>query len=165
MRRSEAGDAQVRPSVVKALQIADVRGAPMRAVQRVHVVPDMGVQGDRYFGRGGPAAITLIEIEALDAVVGDAGMQLEFSATRRNVLTSGVALNDLVGREFGLGEAVLHGVGLCEPCWHITGENTAVLRSLVHRGGLRAEVLTAGVIEVGAIVEFESEQARDGVVM
>jgi MOSC domain-containing protein YiiM len=137
----------------------------MQGVQRVQVVPDMGVQGDRYFGRGGTAAITLIEREVLDAVADDVGVQLEFSATRRNVLTSGVALNDLVGREFRLGDAVLRGVEVCEPCWHVTGDNTAVLRSLVHRGGLRAEILTGGAIDVGAIIESAAERIREGVVM
>ena len=84
-------------------------------------------------------AITLIEAEALEALEREHGVRLEPHESRRNIVTRGVALNELVGREFRVGEVVLRGLMLCEPCRHLeklTGKQ--LIRGLVHRGGLRA---------------------------
>jgi MOSC domain-containing protein YiiM len=75
---------------------------------------------------------------------------LDPSETRRNILTRGVRLNDLVGREFSVGEVRLRGIRLCEPCSHLaglTGRN--VIPAFTHRGGLRAQILSGGTIRVG----------------
>jgi MOSC domain-containing protein YiiM len=135
-----------------ALQIAATKGAPMTRVATVRAVPGKGLVGDRYFGQahgGRVAGVTLIESEVLDALERDYGVRLDFSATRRNILTRGVSLNELVGEVFRVGGVVLRGTGLCEPCWHIAASDPRVLRGLVHRGGLRAEILGEGTIGVG----------------
>jgi MOSC domain-containing protein YiiM len=134
------------------------------AVAEVQAVPGKGLAGDRYFddtgtfselGRGG-RDVTLIEAEALDALERDYGIALEAAASRRNILTRGVALNDLVDREFRIGEVRLRGVRLCEPCQHLCDLNGVnLLRGLLHRAGLRADVLTEGRIRVGDTLEAQ----------
>ncbi|HEV2281539.1 MAG TPA: MOSC domain-containing protein [bacterium] len=102
----------------------------------------------------GPGRVTLIEEGAFDALRPD--YEIEFGAgdSRRNIVTRGVALNHLVGREFRVGDVALRGIRLCEPCRHleqVTGRR--VRAGLVHRGGLRAQILTAGSISTGDPIE------------
>lgn len=130
----------------------------MQSVPRIEAVAGKGLQGDRYFdvvSRDGKTEktgrhATLIESEALEALARDYEMKLPAEQSRRNILTRGVALNHLVGREFKIGNAVFRGMRLCEPCKHLeklTG--MPVMRGLLHRGGLRAEIIKGGTISVG----------------
>ena len=120
-----------------------------------------GIPGDRYFdGTGTFSAsekhgqeLTLIEAEVLDALSED-GLELTPADARRNVVTRGIDLNALVGQEFQLGTARCIGRRLCEPCSHLqrlTGR--ALLRPMVHRGGLRADILSSGVVNVGDAID------------
>jgi MOSC domain-containing protein YiiM len=145
------------PSVV-ALFIGPTLEQPLHAVDQVVSVAGHGLEGDRKFRREGlpprkngpDREITLIEAEAIEAVNRDYGIELLPIETRRNVITRGVALNHLVGKPFRIGEAVLHGLRLCEPCTHLESlTRPGVREALVHRGGLRAQVLQGGVIRVG----------------
>jgi MOSC domain-containing protein YiiM len=98
--------------------------------------------------------VTLIESEAVDGVNRDYATRLDPIETRRNILTRGVALNHLVGREFKVGPARLRGLELCEPCTHLEAlTRKGVMRALIHRGGLRAQVLEGGAIRVGDSIE------------
>jgi len=141
-----------------SIHIAAKAEAPTRAVPEVRAVPGKGLEGDRYFNssgtysdRPGPAReITLIESEAIDAMARDNKLTIHAGDARRNVVTRGVPLNHLVGREFTVGGVRLRGIRLCEPCSHLEGlTRKGVLSGLVHRGGLRAEIVTEGVIHVG----------------
>ena len=97
--------------------------------------------------------LTLIEAEALEALEAEQGIELTAAESRRNVLTRGVGLNDLVGKRFRVGEVECEGVELCEPCNHLEGlTRPGVLRGMVHRAGLCAEVLSGGSIRVGDAV-------------
>jgi MOSC domain-containing protein YiiM len=133
----------------------------MVAVSEARAVPGRGLEGDRYFNQAGTFwkpqpdyELTLIEIEALEGLQREFGVELEAGDGRRNVVTRGVSLNDLVGQEFQVGEVRLRGIRLCEPCSHLAKlSHRAVLRGLVHRGGLRAQILTEGKIHVGDAVE------------
>ena len=146
---------------VVSIHIADTGEALMRSVREVRAVPGRGLEGDRYFAkegsfsdRGGPGRdVTLIEIEAIEALERDYQTKIEPGAARRNIVTRGIGLNHLVGREFKVGDVTLRGVRLCEPCAHLQ-KLTAdkVLPGLVHRGGLRCDILTSGVIRPGAPV-------------
>ena len=129
-------------------------------VGSARLVAGRGVEGDRYFlgkgsfshWRGTGRALTLVEAEALE----DVG--LDFAAARRNVVTRGVALNDLVGVRFRIGEVELWARRLCEPCSHLEKlmERDGLMRSLAGRGGIRVDVLTDGEIAVGdALVEIQ----------
>jgi MOSC domain-containing protein YiiM len=98
--------------------------------------------------------VTLIEVEALEALQRDYGVELQPSESRRNIVTRGVALNHLIGREFSVGDVRLRGLELCEPCGHLEGlTRPGVKQGLIHRGGLRAQILSEGVINVGDRIE------------
>jgi MOSC domain-containing protein YiiM len=146
---------------VDSIYVAAAAKEPMRSVSEAHAVPGRGLEGDRYFNWEGTFwkpqpdyELTLIEIEAIEDFKRDFGVELEAGDGRRNVVTRGVSLNDLVGREFQVGSVRLRGIRLCEPCSHLARlSHRAVLRGLVHRGGLRAQILTDGKIRVGDVVE------------
>ena len=143
---------------VLSIHVAPERGAPTTSMAQVRAVPGKGLVGDRHFGRAesDPDAprpdreITLVEVETLEALARDDGVRLESGDARRNLVTHGVALNHLVERQFTVGEVALLGLRLCEPCAHLAElTHESVLQGLVHRGGLRAQILTEGVIRVG----------------
>lgn len=143
---------------VHSIHITSKFGDPTQPVKEIHAVPDLGLEGDRYFGPAGVGQkrtgagrdITLIEIEALEAIHRESGIELTPGDARRNIVTQGVPLNHLVDKEFQVGEVRLRGVRLCEPCQHLASlTQPEVLPALVHRGGLRAEILTDGIIRVG----------------
>jgi MOSC domain-containing protein YiiM len=147
---------------VEAIHIAPLAGMPMNGVDSARAIPGRGLEGDRYFSKSGTYSakdgadreITLIETEALEALRRDYGISLEATETRRNVATRGVPLNHLVDRQFRIGEVILLGVRLCEPCGYMEKLSGKPVRAgLVHRGGLRAQILTEGVIRVGDRVE------------
>ncbi|HEY6184582.1 MAG TPA: MOSC domain-containing protein [Terriglobales bacterium] len=85
------------------------------------------------------------------------GIEIAPGDTRRNIVTRGMSLNDLVGQEFHIGEVRIRGLRLCEPCDHLAklvGERK-VLYGLVHKGGLRAEILTEGILHVGDAIGLD----------
>jgi MOSC domain len=142
---------------VEAIVIAPEAEAPGVTVPRAAAVAGRGLDGDRYFDGAGTFSdahdrghdLTLIEAEALEEL----GM-ITAEEARRNVVTRGIDLNALVGRRFRVGEAECVGRRLCEPCAHLQRlTHPGILRDLVHRGGLRADVVTAGRIGVGDRVE------------
>ena len=140
--------------MVVAIAIAGVRGELPEPVERVSVRAGHGIEGDYHAGVDGNVALTLIDEDALDGLQRDTGITLSHAETRRNVLTRGVDLNALVGKRFRVGDVECEGVELCEPCnrlVHLVGER-GVLRGLVHRGGLRADVVAGGEIAVGDAV-------------
>jgi MOSC domain-containing protein YiiM len=146
------------PGRVEQIHIAAEEEAPVRAVDSVAVLTGRGLEGDRYLApadawapRG--TAITLIESEAIEAVIAEHGIDLRDGRSRRQVTTSGVALNDLVGKEFLVGAVRCRGYELCEPCTHLESmTERGVIKAFVHRGGLRADVLEGGTIAVGDAV-------------
>jgi MOSC domain-containing protein YiiM len=147
---------------VVSIQIAARAGGDMQPVESVKAVAGKGLLGDRYFEATGTYSkkdgpdreVTLIEIEAIEGLERDYGVKLEPRNSRRNIVTRGVPLNHLVDQEFRVGEVVLRGIRLCEPCGHLAEVAQAkVLPGLVHRGGLRAQVVREGVIRIGDSVE------------
>jgi MOSC domain-containing protein YiiM len=144
---------------VEAIFIGGVAQGPMRSVAQVEGEAGVGLEGDRYAARAGSfsgndspgRALTLIEAEAVEAASRDYGMELDAGDTRRNVVTRGVALNHLVGKEFTVGSVRLLGIKLNEPCEHlekVSGRH-GIRKALTHRGGLRADILEGGTIRVG----------------
>lgn len=143
---------------VVSIHIAREAAKPTESVSEVRAVPGKGLEGDRYFKREGTYSsregpdreITLIEIETIEALARDYKYELAPGDARRNVVTRGVALNHLVDREFSVGEVRLRGLRLNEPCNHLAGlTDEKVKQALVHRGGLRAHILSEGVIRPG----------------
>lgn len=150
---------------VVSIHIAATSGEPMASVDEVHAVPGKGLEGDRYFNQTGTFwkpdpdfELTLIEVEAFEGMQRESGLDLQPSEGRRNIVTRGVPLNHLVGQEFHVGKVRLRGIRLCEPCSHLAKMSRAgILGGLVHRGGLRAQILTDGVIRVGDTVGEEAD--------
>lgn len=142
----------IAAGVVEALLIAPDRTAPVQSVGSAQATED-GLEGDRYIlGRGTFAsrrpgsALTLIDAAVLEDLPGVVDH-------RRNVVVRGTDLNALVGVTFALGDAVCRGRRLCEPCAHLDRLNGGgILRPLVHRGGLRADVVVPGTIHLGDVL-------------
>jgi len=147
---------------VESIHIASAAEGPPQSVARVKAIPGVGLEGDRYalklgtFYRPTPdRELTLIEAEAIEALGRDYHTELAAGDARRNIVTRNVPLNHLVGKEFAIGDVGLRGIRLCEPCDHlqkVTGK--PVIKGLLHRGGLRAQILTPGTIRVGDTVSF-----------
>lgn len=143
--------AKAVPGSVAGLLIAPEAEAPLVPVKSVVAIAGRGLDGDRYAaGRGtfsGPGRgyqLTLVEAETLDE------LDVSWERARRNVVTRGVSLNPLVGRRFRIGEVECIGRRLCEPCAHLERVSGAgLLRPLVHRGGLRTDILVGGTITLG----------------
>ncbi len=140
-------------SSVEAIYLHGPKGAAMNRVDEATARAGLGLEGDRYFKPSGnepDREITLIEAEAIEALNQVEKIPFEIDEGRRNVVTRGVALNHLVGREFTVGAARLAGIRLCEPCDHLQKlTRPGVLRGLLHRGGLRARIVRGGPIRVG----------------
>jgi MOSC domain-containing protein YiiM len=144
---------------VEAIFLAQPELGPRTEVDRVTAVAGRGLDGDAYqagpgsrrpAGPGNGRDITLMEAEALEALAAERGIALEPWEGRRNVLTRGISLNDLVGRRFRVGDVECRGRRLCDPCAHLQSvTRPGVLKGLAGRGGLRADVLTGGAIAVG----------------
>ncbi|MEX2256543.1 MAG: MOSC domain-containing protein [Acidimicrobiia bacterium] len=148
---------------VVAIYVAPGEGAPMEARDEVRALAGKGLEGDRYAidagkysgTKVGKRAITLIEREAVEAARTEYGVELEESETRRNLVTEGMPVNHLVGKEFTVGGVPMRGYDLAEPCTYLEGlTREGIRRSLVHRGGLRAEILDDGPIRVGDVVRL-----------
>lgn len=153
---------------VTAIYISRESKAPMESLGSVEAIAGKGLVGDRYFneegtfskhGRGENAGrdVTLVSLEAIEAVNQESNLAITPADTRRNILTEGVSLNDLVGKTFAIGEVILQGVRLCEPCNHlakVTGKGGKLTSNLVHRGGLRADIVQDGVIHADDIIRL-----------
>lgn len=141
-------------------------GKAMVPVQELVLVAGAGIEGDRYFAfdQTYPGQnLTLIEKEEIEAFNARHGTTIGIMEPRRNVITRGVRLNALVGREFTVGEVRLRGVQLCEPCGtlaaHLAETGVAkseIVRTFTHRAGLRVDVLNSGRICVGDVVLVDS---------
>lgn len=158
---STAGAREPGAGTVTAIVLAPAAEAPAHEVQRARARPGAGLEGDRYAQGAGSFStrgaqgheLTLIEAEALEGIAVPGGGRLTPAQARRNVVTRGVSLNDLVSRRFTVGEVECVGRRLCEPCALLERlTRPGVLRAFVHRGGLRADILTPGEITVGAPV-------------
>jgi MOSC domain-containing protein YiiM len=133
------------------------RYALPQPVERVRAAAGRGLEGNRYFFDGdAPAgrALTLIAAEAIEAMAAETGVEITAAESRRNVLTRGIDLNALVGARFRVGGVECVGVELCEPCKTLESlTKPGVVRGLVHRGGLNADIVSDGEIAVGDPVE------------
>ena len=142
-------------------QLAIEAAAPMEGMDEVVAVAGRGVEGDRYFkeigffshNKGVRRQLTLFEVEVLEAIKRDQNTDISPSDCRMNLGTRNVPLSHLVGREFRVGEAILRGVELNEPCQHLEDVvGKRLIPYLIHRSGLFAEILRGGIIRPGDTV-------------
>jgi len=136
--------------------------------ESVRVLAGRGVDGDRYFDRHEEPGqnVTLVEAEAIERFLQTQGRPHDLSVTGRNLVTRGVRLNDLLGQTFRAGGVTLRGVELCEPCLGLgkalaseTLKPADVVKAFLHCGGLRADVVTDGVISVGDLIQRDATAA------
>ncbi len=142
---------------LRAIQLTPSKGAALVSVSETEAIPGQGLAGDRR-ANGRPTQpmnqVTLIETESLTAAARDYELTIEPLLTRRNLLTEGVPLNHLVGVEFQVGPVVLRGIELCEPCGYLEGCTfPGIKKALLHRGGLRAEIVRGGTIRIGDTIQ------------
>jgi MOSC domain-containing protein YiiM len=142
---------------VEGIFLAETRGEIPQPVDRARAVAGAGLVGNRYFYSDGNAppgrAVTLVAAEGVEAFVDETGIQLTPAETRRNVVTRGIDVNELVGKRFRVGAVECEGVELCEPCTILEGmTKPGVIKGLAHRGGLNADILSDGEISVGDAV-------------
>jgi MOSC domain-containing protein len=147
----------VASGTIKAICIGAVAGGLMQVVQSAEAIAGQGLNGDRYSrgegsfnkGRQGRRQVTLINGSFFP------GSGFEYVETRRNIVTLGIELMDLIGKEFRVGEALMRGVKYCDPCLRpsaLSGKTTAFKDVFHDRGGLVAEVLESGMIRVDDLV-------------
>lgn len=150
---------------VELIALAAEAEAPMTVVPSVEAIEGCGLRGDRYERGAGTFSdpsgrgydLTLVEAEALEDLAAG-GVELAPAEARRNLVVKGIALDDLVGRRFRVGEVECFGQRRCEPCSHLEKlTRPGVLRGLVHRGGLRADVMSSGEIRAGDRIEALSQ--------
>jgi len=138
--------------------IAPEAAMPMRSVDEARLEEGQGIVGDRYYSdkgtfseklKGSPdSEVTLIESEQIDDFNRRNGLDIDYGSPRRNIVTKGIWLNELVNVQFRVGEVLLEGIRLCEPCAHLARLVTEkVLPGLVHRAGLRARIVSSGSIK------------------
>lgn len=153
-RRSERG-------VVELISLAEEAEGPMKTVPAADALAGRGLEGDRYARGAGTFSdpngrgydLTLVEAEALEELAAG-GVEIPPADTRRNLVVRGMALDELIGKRFRVGEVECYGQRRCEPCAHLERlTRPGVLRGLVHRGSLRADVLSDGKIRIGDHIE------------
>ncbi len=144
-----------------AIYIGARKRDELRRVAEVAAQAGAGLTGDRYSLQQGtftkPGSpdreVTLIEMEAVEALARESQITLDPGQARRNLVTRGVPLNHLVGKEFQVGDVVLRGIRLCEPCDHLESLTVkGVKNGLCHRGGLRAQILRGGILRAGHVI-------------
>ena len=143
------------PGTVIAIHVAPEHGAPTVSVERVEAVAGAGLVGDRHYDPDGEPGnqLTLIEGEQLEDLTTRTGLTLTAAESRRQLTTWAVRLNPLVGNRFMVGEVECVGVELCEPCSHLERlTRRGVLKGMVHRAGLNAQIVRGGEIAIGARV-------------
>lgn len=155
--------------LIERIFLAAKPGGTLIEVPHIRVVAGAGIEGDRYFNaKDEPGQnLTLVEAEVIEDFNAKFGTRHELSSTRRNLVTRGVRLDSLVGKEFSAGSVRLRGVELCEPCMSLgtalatdTVSRAAAVRYLVHRAGIRADILTSGTIAIGAEIGIDSADPR-----
>lgn len=132
---------------VEAIHLGALRVPELWTVDSVRAVAGKGLEGDRhYHEEGAPPgqALTLVEAEVVEEV------GLAPGETRRQVTVRGVKLNELVGKRFRVGDVECFGVELCEPCAHVEElTRPGIIKALVHRAGINADIVTGGTIRIG----------------
>jgi MOSC domain-containing protein YiiM len=150
---------------VVSLYIAPQPSKPMVGIAEVRAFADRGLEGDRFFRESWKAAnrpdkaVSLIEEETVQAAADELGTEALGEKTRRNIVTCGVPLVQLLDREFTIGNVLMRGIRLFEPCNHLEkiSQVSGIFRVLEHRSGLKAAILSDGVIRVGDPVALREE--------
>ncbi len=150
--------------MIKAIFIAKKHGQALSAVDSIHLKANKGIVGDRHYDqhRWPGQNLTLIESEQIDFFNQQYQQTISIQDTRRNIITSGIKLNELVGKKFAIGNTLLYGVELCQPCLSLAealAEKCSmtkheIIKALTNRAGLRASVLSDGTCQLGMPIKL-----------
>jgi MOSC domain-containing protein YiiM len=150
--------------MIESIFVAAEKGSPPVEVHEIQVVARSGIVGDRHFNKHRVPGenMTLIEAEEVERFNTAYGQSIEASSTRRNIVTRSVRLNELVGQQFKIGDVVLYGVELCEPCSKFGKalassdmESKDVIKAWIHKAGLRVDVQVGGIIRMGMNLKID----------
>ena len=140
-------------SKVYKLGITNNNNQKIREVNSIEVLANQGIIGDRHFKEFNDPynQLSLIESENIDYYNIKYGLNIPYIDFRRNIITKGIQLNDLVGKKFQIGRVELKGVDLCRPCRHLSEilNQDNIIREFLRKGGLRCQILSSSSIEVG----------------
>jgi MOSC domain-containing protein YiiM len=148
------------------LYIAPEPAGPMISVAQVRALADRGLEGDRFFRESWAAAkrpdkaVSLIEQEVLEMAASEQQLTIAGDKTRRNIVTRGVPLIELLDRDFMIGNVVMRGIRLFEPCGHLekVSHISGIFRALENRSGLKAAILSDGVIHAGDAIALQAAE-------
>ena len=140
------------PEVYK-IGVSTYNNQTIREVTSVEVIANQGVKGDRHFNEFNDPynQLSLIESENIDYYNFKYGLNIPYIDFRRNIITKGIKLNDLVGKKFLIGKSKLEGIDLCRPCRHLSEvlNQDNIIKEFLRKGGLRCQILSSSIIEVG----------------
>jgi MOSC domain-containing protein YiiM len=140
-------------SKVYKLGITNNNNQKIREVNSIEVLANQGIIGDRHFKEFNDpySQLSLIESENIDYYNIKYGLNIPYIDFRRNIITKGIRLNDLIGKKFLVGEVELEGIDLCRPCRHLCEllDQDNIIKEFLRRGGLRCQILSSSSIEVG----------------
>jgi MOSC domain-containing protein YiiM len=150
---------------VVGIFVARQSAQAMVSLPEVHAFADRGLEGDRFFRDSWNAvnrsdkAVSLIEDEVLQAAAKELGVESIADKTRRNIVTQGVPLIELLHREFVIGGVVMRGIRLFEPCGHLVkvSKLPGIFKALDHRSGLKAAILSDGVVKIGDAIKLRQD--------
>ena len=145
-------------SKVFKLGISSENNKEIQEVESIDVIANKGVVGDRHFDEYNDpyCQLSLIESENIDYYNLKYGLNIPYINFRRNIVTRGVRLNDLVGKKFIIGRVEVEGIDLCRPCKHLTEMlfQDNILKEFLRRGGLRCQILSSSKISIGDKISF-----------
>ena len=140
-------------SEVYKLGVSAYNNQTIREVTSIEVMANQGVIGDRHFNEFNDPfnQLSLIESENIDYYNFKYGLNIPYLNFRRNIITKGTKLNDLVGKKFLIGKVKLEGIDLCRPCRHLSEvlNQDNIIKEFLRKGGLRCQILTSSIIKVG----------------
>jgi len=140
-------------SKVFKIGITEINNKPINEVDSIKVVLNKGILGDRHYKDFNDpyCQLSLIEAENIDYYNLKFGLNISYVNFRRNIVTKGVQLNDLVGKKFSIGNVKVEGIDLCRPCRHLTEvlNQSNIVKEFLRRGGLRCQILSSSEIHVG----------------
>ena len=140
-------------SEVYKIGITNNNNQKIKEVNSIEVLANQGIIGDRHFKEFNDpySQLSLIESENIDYYNIKYGLDIPYIDFRRNIITKGIRLNDLIGKKFLVGEVELEGIDLCRPCRHLCEllDQDNIIKEFLRRGGLRCQILSSSSIEIG----------------
>ena len=145
-------------SKVLKLGITDNNNKKIIEVKSIDVLANKGIVGDRHFNEYNDpyCQLSLIESENIDYYNTKYGLNIPYTDFRRNVITKGINLNNLIGKKLQIGNVKVEGIDLCRPCKHLTEmlNQGNILKEFLRRGGLRCQILTSSSISIGDAIKI-----------